>query len=442
MRTLGKLVVAGFVLFVLLQFVRPSIPSQPPSAEVQAPPEVRQILSKSCYSCHSDRTQLAWFDYIQPGYWLVRKDILTAREHLNFSTLGSLPPDAQKGKLYEAVNMIQLGAMPLPRFLALHPGARVSPEDLNVIKSYLAPWGLLPNQPQAESNAETAPRVSLAAVQPELNGFPFAPDFEQWKPLAFTDRGDNHSFRFILGNDIAVNAARSGNISPWPDGTRFAKIAWQQQLGTDGLIHPGKFIQVELMAKDAQRYQATQGWGWGRWRGLDLKPYGKDAAFVNECTGCHLPMRDDDHVYTQPITAARIARAEVVNNNAASLPSSLPWQPLTWSAITLYVDTNHQRIAVLFGNDIAIQNIHASNTQYPAGAVLALVTWSLRDDSHWFGARIADTPQSVEFVQISLEGRPNLYRSFKGAPLAEDNTSSDAATRTSFIVNLPPARLP
>jgi hypothetical protein len=74
--------------------------------------------------------------------------------------------------------------------------------------------------------------------------------------------------------------------------------------------------------------------------------------------------------------------------------------------------------------------------------VLALVTWSLRDDSHWFGARIADTPQSVEFVQISLEGRPNLYRSFKGAPLAEDNTSSDAATRTSFIVNLPPARLP
>jgi hypothetical protein len=52
-----------------------------------------------------------------PGYWLVRHDILTAREHLNFSTLGSKPVTAQKAALYEAVNMIQLGVMPLPSFL-------------------------------------------------------------------------------------------------------------------------------------------------------------------------------------------------------------------------------------------------------------------------------------------------------------------------------------
>ena len=76
--------------------------------------------------------------------------------------------------------------------------------------------------------------------------------------ISFTDRGDNNTFRFILGNDIAIAAARSGNISPGPDGTRFAKIAWQQELGTGGLIHPGKFVQVELMAKDAKRYKDTR----------------------------------------------------------------------------------------------------------------------------------------------------------------------------------------
>ena len=58
------------------------------------------------------------------AYWLVRHDILTAREHLNFSTLGSKPAAAQKATLYEAVNMIQLGAMPLPSFKKLHPEAR------------------------------------------------------------------------------------------------------------------------------------------------------------------------------------------------------------------------------------------------------------------------------------------------------------------------------
>jgi Cytochrome P460 len=121
------------------------------------------------------------------------------------------------------------------------------------------------------------------------NGIAFDPSFESWKPLSFTDRGDNNTFRFILGNDIAIQAAESGHISPWPDGTRFAKIAWQQQPGSDGIVYPGKFWQVELMIKDSKKYASTDGGGWGRWRGVDLKPYGSDARFVNECTGCHSP---------------------------------------------------------------------------------------------------------------------------------------------------------
>ena len=72
---------------------------------------------------------------------------------------------------------------------------------------------------------------------------PSLPNFETWKPISFTNRGDNNTFRFIFGSDIAVKAVRSGNISPWPEGVRFAKIAWQQQAGPDGLIRPGKFVQ-------------------------------------------------------------------------------------------------------------------------------------------------------------------------------------------------------
>jgi mono/diheme cytochrome c family protein len=139
MRTLGKLLVAGLVILALLQVVRPRIPAKPSTAEFQAPPDVRQVLDKSCYSCHSDQRRLSWFDEIVPGYWLVRHDILTAREHLNFSTLGAKPAAAQKATLYEAVNMIQLGAMPLPQFVKLHPEARVTSAELNTVKQYLAP---------------------------------------------------------------------------------------------------------------------------------------------------------------------------------------------------------------------------------------------------------------------------------------------------------------
>jgi hypothetical protein len=199
---------------------------------------------------------------VVPGYWLVRHDILTAREHLNFSTLGSRPAAVQRATLFEAVNFMQLGTMPLPSFTKLHPEANVTPEELVILKAYLAPWGAAPGlatnsvavgdisaSGSASTSAEAAMPVSLATVQPEFNGLPLDANFEAWKPISTTDRGDNNTFRFILGNDIAVNAVRSGNIMPWPNGARLAKIAWQQEAGADGFIHPGKFVQVELMVK-------------------------------------------------------------------------------------------------------------------------------------------------------------------------------------------------
>jgi hypothetical protein len=466
MKIFGKLFLVGVAVFAVLQLVRPGIPAKPATAEFEAPIEVRRILEKDCYSCHSDQRRLSWFDEIVPAYWLVRHDVLTAREHLNFSTLGSKPPAMQKATLYEAVNMIQLGAMPLSNFVKLHPDAKVTPEELATLKAYLSPWKPLPvyQNPVSESSrkktddvraiaaAESNSPVPLTTVRPEFNGIPFDASFENWKPISTTDRGDNNTFRFILGNDIAVRAALSGNISPWPDGARFAKIAWQQELGPDGLLHPGKFVQVELMIKNAHLYKDTVGWGWGRWRGLDLKPYGQDGRFVNECTGCHLPVRGNDYVYTLPITSIQANGNEVVNNNAAALPPSLPYQPLGWRAITMYVDPKTRTTATLYGNDAAIDGMDARGqttvsgppaTTYSAGAVLALVTWAQRDDPHWFGARIPAAPLSIEFVSFAATGRTADYRRFAGAGLLEEYpVASEAARRVSFMVGLVPARLP
>ena len=453
MKMLGKAAVAGIVVFAALQAVRPAIPTKQAAAELQASPAVKKILDKDCYSCHSDGLRLSWFDQIVPAYWLVRHDILTAREHLDFSTLGSKPATAQKAALYEAVNMIQLGAMPLPSFLRLHPEAKVTPEELASLKAYLSPWSSAPSQPPGAPSGSEASQVRLPAshsmVQPEFDGFPFDPTFGNWRLLSTTDRGDNNTFRFILGNDIAVKAAQSGAISPWPDGTSFAKVAWQQEAGADGLVHPGRFVQVELMLKDAKRYKGTEGWGWGRWRGLDLKPYGNDAAFVNECTGCHQPMRGDDYVYTLPITNAKIGREEVANNKAATLPEGLSYQPLGWGAITMYVDPKTHTTATLYGNDAAVQALSSASKgdgrgpAYPTGAVLALVTWTQRDDPHWFGGRIPDAPESVEFVLMSTAGQMNEYRRFAGQGLHEERpTASAAELRTSLVLSLSPARLP
>jgi hypothetical protein len=448
-RRIGTVLAGVLVLFGLLQLIRPSIPQKPPAAEIAVPSQIKQILEESCYNCHSDQTRLSWFDEVQPGYSLVRYDVLTARQHLDFSTLGSEPAAVQRAALFEAVSMIQLGAMPLQRYTQLHPEAKVTPEELAILKNYLAPWTTPPPLAATPVSAAAISSTSLATVQAEYNGLVYDPAFKGWKVLSTTDRGDNNTLRFILGNQIAVDAARAGRISPWPDGTRFAKVAWQQVLGQDGLIHPGGFWQVELMVKDAQRYKATDGWGWGRWRGLDLKPYGKDAGFVNECTGCHQPVRGDDYVYTLPITPIQVSRSEVVNSAAAALPPNLPYNPLGWNAITMYVDPQARTVAILYGDDGAIRAVQARKAAatsmtaaYAAGAVLALVTWVQRDDPHWFGARIPAVPQSIEFVRVAGH-QADGYRRFAGTGLSEEYSSTGmTAQRTSFILNLTPAQLP
>jgi hypothetical protein len=449
MRTLIKLAFAGLAVLAVLQLVHPGIPSGPTDTELQAPPAVRRILEKDCYSCHSNERRLAWFDQIVPGYWLVRHDILKARERLNFSTLGSRPVAAQEAALFEAVNMVQFGSMPLRQFVALHPDAKVTPQELAVLKSYLASWSKV-GGPVAPGGDVAAPAAStnLNAVPAEFNGVPFQADFETWKAISFTDRGDNNTFRAILGNPIAVKAAESGNVSPWPDGTRFAKIAWQQAVGDDGVVYPGKFVQVEFMLKNAELYRKTEGWGFGRWRGNELKPYGSDAQFVAECTGCHEPMSPNDFVYTLPITLAKLKRDEVANNRAAVLPPGIPYQPLDWEVLTMFVDPKAHTMSALFGNDAAqAARVRGSNPGnaplYPVGSVLALITWTQREDPHWFGGRIPDTPQSVEFVEADGAGKARGYRRYDGPSMQEQTPQAeDVARRSNFLLTLAPAMLP
>jgi len=161
-----------------------------------------------------------------------------------------------------------------------------------------------------------------------------------------------------------------------------------------------------------------------------------------------MPLRGNDYVYTLPMTTAHVPGEEIVNNQAAALPASLPYQPLDWHAITMYVDPNSHTISTLYGDDAAMQSVNAHSnaserSAYMPGSVLALVTWVLRDDPHWFGARIPTVPKSVEFVQMAASGQMNHYRRFADENMAETHLETvEIAKRMSFILNLAAARIP
>ena len=317
-KTAARLFAIGATILIAVQFIRPALPNPPVTADLQAPPEVKSILKHSCYNCHSNETQLSWFDLPVPAYWLVRDHVLAARHHVNFSEIGKLPAAQQSATLYEAVFQASSGAMPLPAYTRFHPDAKISAPDIEVLKQYLhpeleTPLRVTTAQETAAADAQydkwiqsgaatsgTATSSNApAALAP--NGIAFPADYKNWRPISSTERFDNHTIRQILANDIAVRAIAENHIAPWPDGSTFAKIAWLEQIDDKGAIKPGAFFQVEFMIRDRKKYASTLGWGWARWRGADLTPYGKDANFVNECTGCHAPLGETDYVFTEPI---------------------------------------------------------------------------------------------------------------------------------------------
>ena len=142
---------------------------------------------------------------------------------------------------------------------------------------------------------------AVAADRPvSPNGIYLFPDYMSWKVVAPSYREDKGRIRIVTGNAIAVAALHAGT-KPLPDGSVLAKVAWKAEKHPSFPVAtvPGAFAQVEFMVKDAKKYKATGGWGFARFVGSELKPHGKDATFVNECFGCHLPVAGNDYLFTR-----------------------------------------------------------------------------------------------------------------------------------------------
>jgi hypothetical protein len=230
-----------------------------------------------------------------------------ARAHLNFSELGSKSPSQQRAALFQAVNFIRAGVMPLPSYRRLHPDAVVGPLQLAILEEYL-----MPKEPPAQSAvaSEAADKEyrkwieqdnKRGPVRAAPNGIAFPLDYRDWKVVDSTTRFDADTLRVILGNDVAIKAIADNNVNPWPDGTKFAKVGWFQEPDANGVIQAGAFLKIGLMIKDKTKYASTAGWGWAEWEGTELRPYGEGLDFAQECVTCHAPLRKNDYVYTAPI---------------------------------------------------------------------------------------------------------------------------------------------
>ncbi|MBS0030381.1 heme-binding domain-containing protein [Chitinophaga sp. 22321] len=286
------------VLMISLQFSSPTIQHPPITGAFNGPDSVTAILKRACYDCHSNETRVAWYHKIAPISWLVAADVKAARSRLNFSQWDSLPAADQQGMRWYIENIVEQGRMPLAAYTAVHSSARISAADTRILKNYVL--AVASPKPAAATRAAAKPATpGTLPVAP--NGIAYTPDYKNWKVISTTNRFDNGTMRVIYGNDIAVKAIQQGKIRPWPNGAIIAKVVWNQQpADQDGNILTGDFNNVQLMFRDDKKFKDTGGWGYARFNGTALAPYGKTPMFSQTCASCHRLAADNGFVFDIP----------------------------------------------------------------------------------------------------------------------------------------------
>ncbi len=129
--------------------------------------------------------------------------------------------------------------------------------------------------------------------------------YRDWKLISLAhEEGNLHSFAAVLGNDVALKAAREGTL-PYPDGAIIAALHWRHVpseennriFGRAQSFVAGAPTSVQFMVKDSKKYAATGGWGFGHFNGREEKPAA--VALLQTCFPCHQKNKSRDLVFTR-----------------------------------------------------------------------------------------------------------------------------------------------
>jgi len=129
---LKKIGLGLLVILVILQFfqIDKTNPESDPAKDLIAmtsPSEdVKLILEKACYDCHSNQTEYPWYTSVAPVSWWIKDHIDHGKGHLNFSEWGDYSVKKQDHKLEELIEEVEEGEMPLDSYTWVHGDARLS----------------------------------------------------------------------------------------------------------------------------------------------------------------------------------------------------------------------------------------------------------------------------------------------------------------------------
>lgn len=162
---LSRLLLIIALILLGIQLYRPARTNPPENplhnvrSAVQVPPNVDQILTRSCNDCHSYNTTWPWYSKVAPASWLVISDVDDGRRHLNFSEWATYNPERQQRKLSQICSEVDEGGMPLRQYTWIHKDSPLSREQRDAICNWTK-----------EEQARITARTGVAVPPPRKGG--------------------------------------------------------------------------------------------------------------------------------------------------------------------------------------------------------------------------------------------------------------------------------
>lgn len=140
---LKKILLVLLVIFIIIQFFHPAKnqSSGPQANNIETkytvPADVKAILQKACYDCHSNNTKYPWYNNIQPVAWWLADHVKDGKKELNFDEFANTPLRRQYHKLEEAEEQIKEGEMPLKSYTLIHKDAILTDAEKTAVYNWI-----------------------------------------------------------------------------------------------------------------------------------------------------------------------------------------------------------------------------------------------------------------------------------------------------------------
>ena len=149
-----KILLYGFIVIIVIAILIQFIPfgrNHTNPAVVKEPTwdsqQTKALFERACADCHSNNTNWPWYTNIAPFSWLVQRDVIEGRSHLNLSECGVVRPGreggeegegGEGGKEGEAGEVVLNGDMPPIQYTMIYPDARLTTAERQALAQGLA----------------------------------------------------------------------------------------------------------------------------------------------------------------------------------------------------------------------------------------------------------------------------------------------------------------